>query len=114
MKRVAWQRIISGAVLWISFAACAAQTESKAIHQANIEARADGYDLRRYTADARYNLSGHGRWTVFYEVSAGSLPLYVDLGLTLLKLGEQAVIPLSDFSLEGGQRRHLRRTHRPP
>jgi hypothetical protein len=67
MKRAAWNKIISVAVLCGSFAGCAAQTESKAIHQANIEARADGYDLRRYTAGARYNLSGDGRWTVFYE-----------------------------------------------
>jgi hypothetical protein len=73
MKRAAWHRIISAAALCISFAGCAAQTESKAIHQANIEARADGYDLRRYTADARYNLSGDGRWTVFYEAKQGSV-----------------------------------------
>ena len=79
MKRTAWHRIISVAALCISFAACAAQTESKAIQQANVEARSDGYDLHRYTARARYNLSGDGRWTVFYtakpdkrgEVAAG-------------------------------------------
>jgi phosphatidylglycerol lysyltransferase len=51
-------------------------------------------------------------WTVFYEVTAGSLPLYVDLGLSLLKIGEEATVPLDTFSLEGGHRRGLRRTQR--
>ena len=54
----------------------------------------------------------HGGWTVFYEVGADSLPLYVDLGLSLLKLGEQARVPLTTFSLEGGARRGLRYTRR--
>lgn len=54
----------------------------------------------------------HGGWPVFYEVSSRHLPLYIDLGLTLLKLGEEAIVPLTDFSLEGGHRRGLRRTQR--
>ena len=52
----------------------------------------------------------HGAWTVFYEVGRDHLPLYIDLGLTLLKLGEAAIVPLSTFSLEGGRRKGLRRT----
>jgi phosphatidylglycerol lysyltransferase len=36
--------------------------------------------------------------------------LYIDLGLTLLKLGEEAIVPLTQFSLEGGARKRLRRT----
>jgi phosphatidylglycerol lysyltransferase len=52
----------------------------------------------------------HGGWPVFYEVPAESLPLYVDLGLTLLKLGEEAIVPLDEFSLEGGHRKGFRRT----
>jgi phosphatidylglycerol lysyltransferase len=40
------------------------------------------------------------------------LPLYIDLGLTLLKLGEEARVPLAGFSLEGPARRALRRTQR--
>jgi phosphatidylglycerol lysyltransferase len=51
-------------------------------------------------------------WPVFYEVAAGGLPLYVDLGLSLLKIGEEATVPLDAFSLEGGHRRGLRRTQR--
>ncbi|MGZ5376292.1 MAG: bifunctional lysylphosphatidylglycerol flippase/synthetase MprF, partial [Solirubrobacterales bacterium] len=54
----------------------------------------------------------HGGRTVFYEVSAGALPLYLDLGLTLLKIGEEARVPLGSFSLEGGARKELRYVHR--
>jgi phosphatidylglycerol lysyltransferase len=54
----------------------------------------------------------HAGWTVFYEVGVGCLPLYIDLGLTLLKIGEDARVPLTDFSLDGPERRALRRTQR--
>jgi phosphatidylglycerol lysyltransferase len=52
----------------------------------------------------------HGGWPVFYEVSPDLLPLWIDLGLTLLKLGEEAHVILPEFGLEGGSRRGLRRT----
>jgi len=55
---------------------------------------------------------GHGARAVFYEVSEENLPLYIDLGFLLLKLGEVAIVPLRDFSLEGGERKGLRRTRR--
>jgi phosphatidylglycerol lysyltransferase len=45
---------------------------------------------------------------VFYQVSDDYLPLYIDLGLTLSKLGENAKISLRDFSLEGSKRAELR------
>ena len=51
----------------------------------------------------------HGASTVFYEVRMHNLPLYLDLGLSLLKLGEEARVPLADFSLQGGVRKSLRR-----
>jgi phosphatidylglycerol lysyltransferase len=51
-----------------------------------------------------------GGWAVFYEVGSGHLSLYLDLGLTLLKLGEEARVPLAEFSLEGGARKGLRYT----
>jgi phosphatidylglycerol lysyltransferase len=54
----------------------------------------------------------HGGWTAFYEVGVEHLPLYIDLGLTLMKLGEEARVPLAAFSLEGSNRRALRRTQR--
>lgn len=55
---------------------------------------------------------GHGARAVFYEVSDENLPLYIDLGFALLKLGEEAHVALADFSLEGGHRKGLRRAHR--
>lgn len=45
---------------------------------------------------------------VFYQVEAESLPIYLDQGLTLLKLGEEARVPLSEFGLEGSARKSLR------
>ncbi|MCB1035868.1 MAG: bifunctional lysylphosphatidylglycerol flippase/synthetase MprF [Acidobacteria bacterium] len=52
----------------------------------------------------------HGAKAVFYEVSERELPLYLDLGLDLRKLGEDARVRLADFSLEGSSRKNLRRT----
>ena len=49
-------------------------------------------------------------WTVFYEVSQRDIPLYLDLGLTLLKLGEEGRVLLKDFSLEGNTRKGFRNT----
>ena len=50
----------------------------------------------------------HGGWPVFYEVPKDHVYLYVDLGLSLLKLGEEARVPLQDFTLEGGANKDLR------
>jgi phosphatidylglycerol lysyltransferase len=49
---------------------------------------------------------------VFYQVTPDRLPLYVDLGLTLSKLGEEARVPLESFSLEGAARADLRQAQR--
>jgi len=51
----------------------------------------------------------HGGWTVFYEVGTENLTVYLDIGLTLLKIGEEARVRLGTFSLEGGNRKELRR-----
>ncbi len=51
----------------------------------------------------------HGARPVFYQVGAERLPLYIDLGLTLLKLGEEAFVRLPEFSLSGADRRWMRR-----
>ena len=45
---------------------------------------------------------------VFYEIGHEHLHLYLDVGLSLLKLGEEARVPLDDFSLEGSGRKALR------
>jgi len=50
----------------------------------------------------------HGAGVAFYEVEAASLPLYLDLGLTAVKIGEEARVGLADFSLEGSSRKGLR------
>jgi phosphatidylglycerol lysyltransferase len=42
-----------------------------------------------------------GGWTVFYEVGKENLHRYLDLGLTIIKIGEEARVPLGAFSLEG-------------
>lgn len=47
-------------------------------------------------------------WPVFYQVSDRALSTYVDMGLTLSKLGEEAVVPLDNFSLEGKERADFR------
>ena len=47
-------------------------------------------------------------WPVFYEVGHDTLYLYLELGLTLLKLGEEARLPLARFTLAGKARSGLR------
>ncbi len=50
----------------------------------------------------------HGATAVFYEVTEESLPIYLELGLSLLKLGEEGRVPLANFSLDGSARKDLR------
>ena len=45
---------------------------------------------------------------VFYGVGPENLPLFLDMGLAALKLGEVARVPLADFSLKGPARHDLR------
>jgi phosphatidylglycerol lysyltransferase len=52
-----------------------------------------------------------GAWSVFYQVSSENLPLYVDAGLALSKLGEEARVRLETFSLDGSSRAALRQAH---
>ncbi|TXH05792.1 MAG: bifunctional lysylphosphatidylglycerol flippase/synthetase MprF [Nevskiaceae bacterium] len=54
----------------------------------------------------------HGGRPVFYEVSSAQLPLYLDLGLSLVKLGEEARVPMAGFALEGPKRAELRQAKR--
>lgn len=51
-------------------------------------------------------------WPVFYQVSADNLPLYLDAGFSLSKLGEEARVDLPRFGLEGAKRADLRQTHK--
>jgi phosphatidylglycerol lysyltransferase len=49
-----------------------------------------------------------GAKVVFYQVGERHLPIYLDLGLALLKLGQEACVALPDFGLEGKKRENLR------
>jgi len=44
----------------------------------------------------------------FYQVRPQTLPMYLDAGLRVYKLGEYACVPLADFSLKGKARSALR------
>ncbi len=56
----------------------------------------------------RQEVDLHGGRPVFYQVAASLLPLYLDLGMNLVKLGEEARVPLADFSVAGRARADLR------
>lgn len=54
----------------------------------------------------------HDGWCVFYEVDGEHLSYYVDCALALLKLGEEAIVDLPAFSLEGSSMKAFRSTLR--
>ena len=49
-----------------------------------------------------------GRRCAFYAVQTTFLPTYIDLGLSVVKIGEIARVPLADFSLDGSKRKDWR------
>lgn len=51
------------------------------------------------------------RRAVFYEVSPAYLALWAEMGLAVHKMGEEAIVPLGTFSLEGSTRKKLRATY---
>jgi len=53
-----------------------------------------------------------GGWPVFYKVSRHQIGVYLDFGLSIVKLGEEARVRLEQFSLDGPERRNLRRAWR--
>ena len=50
----------------------------------------------------------HGGRVAFYQVPATSLPLYLEAGLRVMKIGEEAKISLLHFTLDGSTRAGLR------
>jgi phosphatidylglycerol lysyltransferase len=50
--------------------------------------------------------------SVFYQVGVDDLPNYLDAGLTLSKIGEEARVDLANFGLEGSRWAELRQIHR--
>jgi phosphatidylglycerol lysyltransferase len=53
----------------------------------------------------------HRGTPVFYQVTPQLLPVYLDAGFSLVKLGEEAWVDLAKFTLEGGEGRKLRQTY---
>lgn len=51
-----------------------------------------------------------GGWAVFYEVGKENLHLYLDLGLAIIKIGEEARVFLPSFTLEGKEHKDFRHT----
>lgn len=49
-----------------------------------------------------------GKRAAYYAVSAQFLPVYLDMGLSILKIGEVARVDLQSFSLDGSSRRDFR------
>jgi phosphatidylglycerol lysyltransferase len=58
------------------------------------------------------NLAEHfDGWPIFYEVGSEYLSTYIDLGMTMLKIGEEGYVHLADFSLAGSRHKGLRYIH---
>jgi len=69
-------------------------------------------DMEDLVWSFRETVAEHGGLTVFYQIAPERLPLYLDLGLRPLKLGEEARVPLTTFSLAGGARSWMRQVRR--
>ncbi len=67
-------------------------------------------DLSELVWQFREEVDCYDGWPVFYQVDESRLSVYLDQGLTLLKLGEEARVPLPDFGLAGSSRKSLRQT----
>jgi phosphatidylglycerol lysyltransferase len=73
-----------------------------------IGSRGGAEDLVWYFRELSHRHAGH---TVFYQTSGERLSLYADLGLAPLKVGDEARVRLTDFSLEEPARAALRHSH---
>jgi len=51
-----------------------------------------------------------GGWPVFYQVTPEDLDLYLEVGMNLLKIGEEARVRLDQFNLDGKSKKTLRGT----
>ncbi|MDT4761659.1 phosphatidylglycerol lysyltransferase domain-containing protein [Sphaerochaeta sp. PS] len=49
-----------------------------------------------------------GARIVWYEISSAYLPVFIELGMHIFKIGEKALVDLASFSLEGGKAKNLR------
>lgn len=64
--------------------------------------------VTRFSALAEANKG----WPVFYQVESNALAVYEDEGLSCMKIGEEARIRLTEFSMTGGKKSRLRQTLR--
>ena len=48
---------------------------------------------------------------IFYEISGHHLPVWIEMGFSLHKIGEEAIVHLPDFSLAGRKFRKMRAAH---
>jgi len=69
-------------------------------------------EVRGLVARFHEMADNNNSWPVFYKVSSTFLHLYLDYGMSVVKLGEEARVALTDFSLDGPTRRNLRRVWR--
>ena len=58
--------------------------------------------------DFRSLVDRYGGRIAFYQVDAEHLPLYLDLGLAVYKLGEEAILPIEGLTLQGNARKEWR------
>jgi phosphatidylglycerol lysyltransferase len=65
-------------------------------------------DLAWAFSDEAYAANGR---PVFYEVTEKYLPLWIEMGFTLHKIGEESIVRLPEFSLAGGKFKKMRAAH---
>jgi phosphatidylglycerol lysyltransferase len=64
-------------------------------------------------ADRFHSLSGrYGGWPIFYLIDAEGTPLYEDMGLSVVKLGDEGRVPLATFSVQDVASAEIRDIHR--
>ncbi|MGA2071611.1 MAG: bifunctional lysylphosphatidylglycerol flippase/synthetase MprF [Sedimentisphaerales bacterium] len=68
-------------------------------------------DARELSWEFRELCDEYDAWPVFYQVDTEHLDIYLDLGLTFIKFGEEGRVELPNFSLEGHVRRDLRHAY---
>ncbi len=61
--------------------------------------------------DFREQADRYSASIAFYQVSTKHLPLYLNLGLVMTKLGEEALVDLQTFNLEGKKKQSLRHAY---
>lgn len=69
-------------------------------------------DIRELAWQFYEHCDRHGGKAIFYEVTTRHLELYLDMGLSLYKIGESARVDLSAFDLDSHANKRRRRTIR--